>query len=194
MKKTLFLTLALVIVFSLASCATAGVGKNYEIPADSDFTYSSNWEKKTYIDAYQLPTNDKYIVTWATTGLFSNSATNGSECSAKLIINYRGEVEIMVYEYGKYLADSYSTDYTYNYNIRNLNTEAVVAKGSAQLSDRFSIKYGEAADLMNILCKGGQYVITIAGGRYVKSVYVLAFDATGCAAALKSIFPVAAAQ
>ena len=186
-KSVLIIVLCLV---SLVSCASTRTGDDYEIPIDSDFTENpDNWEIKAYVDQFRLPTDNKYVVSWAIAGFFSNSATKGSECTAKLLINYEGEVEIVIYEYGKYLADAYSSE-SYTYTMENTETREIVSKGYATLTDRFTIDDEEATEIIDNLCKGGNYLFTIAGGKYTTSIYVISFDGSGCAAALKELFPV----
>lgn len=189
MKKIVIALICLISLLVLASCATPGTGSDYHIPIDSDFTENSDWELKAYIDSYGLPTENKYVMAWSKIGVFSNSATNGSSCDAKLLINYRGEVEIVIYEYGSYVADSYSADY-YTFTMMD-SSENLVTKGTAVLTSRFTIDGVEAAQVIDALCKGGVYEFRIAGGKYVKSIYHVYFDGTGCANELSKLFPIA---
>ena len=178
----------------MASCASTlfGYNEDYQIPSDSDFTVNDeNWELKAYVDEFRLPTDNKYIETTAIVGIFSNSATTGSECTAQLRINYKGLVEIVIYEYGQYRADAYSSE-RYTYNVTEVgNRDVVLSKGYATLTDRFSIEGESAVEVINTLCKGGSYIFSLAGGKYTTSIYVVTFDGTGCAAALSKLFPIA---
>lgn len=189
MKKIVFVLLCAFLLATLISCATL-LGNDYVIPSNSDFSADSNiWELKAYVDDFRLPTDKKYVTSMALSGLFSNSATTGSSCSAKILVNYRGEVEVVVYEYDKYRVDSYSSE-KYTYTLKGIDDGVVVSKGYTWLSDRFVINGDSAIEVIDALCKGGTYILTMAGGKYTTSIYVLTIKGTGCAAVLSEIFPV----
>ena len=81
------------------------------------------WELRYYVDEFQLPTDDAYIVnTQLIEGTFSNSATTNSDLLVKLLID-EYDVAIMMYEYGSYQVNNpYSSDWAY-YDVTMLDSE-----------------------------------------------------------------------
>lgn len=58
------------------------------------------WRVGDYVDNFKLPTGKHYIYT-ANTGVFTNSATNGSDLLVQVLCN-ENDVEINLLEYGSY--------------------------------------------------------------------------------------------
>ena len=102
MKKILCALLALTLALPCFACAE-------EAPT---------WEVKYYLDEFQEPTGDPYIVGGPFYGNFSNSATTNS--NLKAYVFYDGAyTSIRLFEYGRYqVSNSFSSDKGYIISIR----------------------------------------------------------------------------
>ena len=88
----------IVVLLCLTGCAsTAGYEYMNTVEVSGD---AGLWETKYYVDNFKNPTDEAYITT-TSIGTFTNSATNGSELIAKVIVN-ENNVEVELLEYGSY--------------------------------------------------------------------------------------------
>ena len=67
--------------------------KVYKMPADADYTATyANWGRGSYVDKYGVDTGESYIYNYTDDGLFTNTATRGSECEANFIFDAFNDV------------------------------------------------------------------------------------------------------
>lgn len=108
MKKVVLMLLALTMALT---CVSA-------FADDEDIQYGI-WELRAYVDEFDMPTDEYFIVATADKAKFSNSVTTDSELDAFLFCEELNEeqdyIEIRLYEYGDYrVKNPYSEAEEYN--------------------------------------------------------------------------------
>ena len=88
--------------------------------------YLGVWEKKYFVDQFNDPTDEKYIL-GLFTGTFSNSAANNRELTVKMLIyidNDNPRIGIELYEYGNSkVKNTYSKQREYYFKVKDENGE-----------------------------------------------------------------------
>lgn len=99
--KKISLLICLVLLIVLVGCASLLNTKGSEYMKTIEVTGDEGlWRVGNYVDNFKNPTGEHYIYT-TNTGVFTNSATNGSDLSVQLLCN-ENDVEIELLEYGSY--------------------------------------------------------------------------------------------
>ena len=179
MKKLCLLLLMLLFIFSSCSSLTSLFVP--AVPKDAIMTpdENRNWAIKNYVDSHGIDTDDMYVET-RFSGTFSNTATQGSNCSGELLVNDDREVQIFIYEYGNLTASGFGKDDEYNLTIWDSKTDEILVKDSAWLSDdRFIVD--KPSKVINALATHENIRMRLHGGKYTTSTYVFSFDASGFA-------------
>lgn len=118
------------------------------------------WEIKYFVDEFNMPTSDGYVGNRnLISGTFSNSATNNSELSVRLIVDSDGDVQIFLYEYGRSLVKNiFSKSKKYNVVMmdgagtrRTLSSGAIYSNGDRLMFSSAS----ENANIIQSLSAGG---------------------------------------
>lgn len=179
MKKTL--PLIIICLFLLAGCNSLSSLFRPTLPENAIMTadINNNWIQHYYIDEYGVETNTAYIET-NFAGIFSNSATQGSECSGTILVNAKKEVQIFIYEYNQYTASGFGTDDVYNLTIWDANSDEVLVKDKAwHGDDRFYPQ--NSRDIIDAIATHESVRVRLSGGKYSTSTYTFYFETSGFA-------------
>lgn len=121
----------------------------------TDTTQANIWETRTYVDKFKEGTDCWYITPIKELdGTFSNSATKDSELKASIVCDIKGDMFILLYEYGMMQVKNYSSSEYQDYviTVRPQNGEDAVFYGSIDpLGDRLFIDLEDIPPLMEIL-------------------------------------------
>ena len=111
------------------------------------------WQKKFYVDSFGDPTEKPYITNIGRIkGVFSNSATNGSELGVYFIIDSMDDIQFKLFEYnGNNPVKSYSTT-KYDISVKDKNGNIHKLYGSNS-SDRIRLVGYYATTLHGLLSK-----------------------------------------
>lgn len=178
MKKFLLVTTVLIIFSSCSSITSLFVPA---VPKDAVMTpdEKNNWTIGNYVDSHGIDTDDMYVKT-RFSGIFSNTATQESNCSGEFLVNDKREVQIFIYEYDSYMVGGFGQDDEYNLTIWDSKTDEVLVKGSAWLSDdRFIVE--KSSKVINAIATHENIRVRLHGGKYTTSTYLFSFDASGFA-------------
>ena len=171
MKKPILFVLALALALSA-------------VPAFAETASAGVWEKRAFVDEFNLPTDDYYVINKAPfTGTFSNSATTNSDLLAYLIID-ADYVGVRLIEYGDYVVkNSFSKDEVYSTALMDPAGEKYYFDGTmAAGSDRIVYK-SEARDMiLDALCQDGivRFSITEKDNEVSRYIFAVA-DTAGFA-------------
>ena len=177
-SKVLLVFVLLISVFTLSGC-----GGEDNTPSTSDdnssnttttettttatttaATESKIWEKKFYVDDFEQPTDEWYIINSTIfTGKFSNSATTDSTLYAYILVDAK-DVSIMLYEYGRNQVKNASSRYDEDYDITMLldDNSRVDVKGAIYPgNDRITITSGTKQKVIDALKNNKKVVFKI---------------------------------
>ena len=118
------------------------------------------WEIAYYVDEFGDPSNNGFIRnTNLISGVFSNSATDGSSLKVKFLIDSEDDVDIMLYEYDDNMVKGRDDSYSILVRYKGGNELSLVAKN---YSDRLSIAKKDAKKLINAFMQhGGEFKFII---------------------------------
>lgn len=178
MKKIISLILMLVMMISVSAFAEETLEK-----------YGA-WELRYTLDEFELPTEDKYIVSDFFEGKFSNSATSGSELSA-LVFCDTWYFSVRLLEYGGHIVNNpYSSARYYDIAVMAGNGEKYYMTGTMVpgMSSIYFLEDGEADKMVEILKAGGtiRFAITDRDNTLTKYSFVIT-DASGFAEAFDNL-------
>ena len=182
MKRSLIRIATLFIAFFiLTGCSTLSLPEDADMSPDTE----NNWAIKYYVDNYGAPTDKKYVQT-SFVGAFSNSATTGSLCTGLFRVNDSNRIEIVIHEYGEYIASGFGFDDTYYLTVKDDN-DNILATAEAWLGDdRFMVR-NNANDIVAAIATHDHVQMRLAGGKYSQSSYFFGFDTTGFASKAQSV-------
>ncbi len=169
-------------------------GRKLQLPTaySKDSTDSSDsqdvgiWTVKAYVDEFDLPTDDYYIVNEdAFDGTFSNSATTNSTLKAYLFYQAIGVsqgdiVSIRLLEYGNYkVTNPYSTSCDYNIVIMDSGGNKTQLKGR-MLPNSYDVYITDTQPILDALREGGTVRFAITEKEDPLTKYIITIDdATG---------------
>lgn len=169
MKRLISALLSLALLFALTSCKSDSdievedltpVESNAQDGLSSEPSDSTiNWELKYYVDEFKEPTEEWYITNsepfW---GEFSNTATEGSEVTVKLLIDQE-VLSIVLYEYGTNQVKNifYNNDIDYNITVR-------LPDGKDYETTGFMYGKNKAGDRIFIESPGKDYILEALQG------------------------------
>lgn len=142
------------------------------------------WTEAAYVDEFNLPTNDHYIVNdTAFDGTFSNSATANSSLKAYLFYEGTGKydiVRIRLLEYGNYRVNNpYSKSRDYNIVVMDSDGNKSHVKGT-MFSNSYDVYVTDEQPILDALKKGGAVRFAITEKDDPLTKYVISIDdATG---------------
>lgn len=147
------------------------------------------WVVKAYVDEFNLPTDEKYIVNSVPfNGTFRNSATSNSELNAYLFYTRAQNYDILsveLWEYGRYHVNNpFSQSRKYNVTVMDKDGYKSSVEG-VMYSDSYDLYFLDEQPVLDALKKGGtvrfsitekensltKYVITIEDAAGFSSVY-----------------------
>ena len=150
-------------------------------------TNFSSWEKGEYVDEFNTPTGDKYIITDCV-GTFSNSATSGSKLNASLQIDEKN-IGIMLWEYGSHLVKGI---YDYEkYNITILDDNGAKHYFTGTIYDGGTRVYFSSSDrsgVLNLLTQNNSLKIHLKTSKYTVSTYLFTVNCKEFSAIYASTF------
>ena len=138
-----------------------------------------SWELSEFVDEFDRPTGEKYLVTVAD-GTFSNSATTNSELIAAVQVTSE-DIAIFLFEYGRGNAVkcSYGTD-KYSITVLDQNGKKHYFDGGMyEGTNRIYLYSSDKTEFLNLLKKGGEISIYLVNDKYTLSEYLFSIDATG---------------
>ena len=148
-----------------------------KVVADSIAKYDEQglWELKYFVDEFNEPTKDGYIIQYCD-GVFSNSATTDSKLTGKVMITAKGELQVMLLEYGRNKVKSYSSSTKeYRVKIKEDGKDGIVFKGLVGFySDRLLFTQPEVVNLLKSGKKLKVYIIEAS--KYSNSAYLFSVD------------------
>ncbi len=188
MKKWLVLIfLPLVLLVSCATTPTTSSADVYEymktVPIINKGGLSS-WDVNSWVNEFNQPTGDKFIRQKnASTGTFTNSATNGSEMSAWLYCE-KSDFEIALIEYDMFPVTGGSSDYPYSVEISISFGDTIQRLGNYSFTGkRIYVHYPKAvlqlykAFVENPTVK--MYIVVDNGFSDIKNTYLFDINTSG---------------
>lgn len=135
----------------------------------------STWEKGTFTDEFNQPTNDHYIVTWAT-GTFSNSVASNRTLKAAVQIT-KTDIAIMLWEYGNSLVKGIF-DYTpYTITILDTNKRKINVMGTLyDGGQRVYIDDNYIQTVLDLLQQNGTLSFYLVDNKYSISTYLFSIE------------------
>lgn len=206
MKKIALLILALLIMLSSLTLATADNAADYSfldgmtldeltalktevesrISKEKANAAASNtddlgiWQVRYYVDEFQLPTTEGYITTTQyVIGTFSNSATTNSTLKVVWLID-KDDVAIKLLEYGSNVVKSSYDSTTYSILMLDPDNNRVSMTGTMYKgSDRIYIGESYESTVLEALKKNGSVTFKIEEqGKYATSSYLFTMSDT----------------
>jgi hypothetical protein len=147
------------------------------------------WRIGYYVDEFGEPTKDAFIGTNSLiSGTFSNSATENSDLTVKLLISNPQDVSIQLFEYAGNNPIKAVIDRGYKIKVKQ-DTLPPVNLYASNSSDRLSLNKNDSKKLNNLLLKGGYFKFFIVEvSEYSKSSYYFEIpDASGYNNAIKQL-------
>lgn len=173
------------IISTIGSQKTETTGTNME-SLETKKEPQNKWILSNYIDEYGLPTNTQYVQSkfW---GAFSNVATKQSSCEGYFLVNERNEIQIIIYEYGTYLASGFGRSDIYYMTVLDANTNEVLATTKTwHGDDRFFVEDSET--IIQNLMNHSNILIRLNGGKYTNSTYLFELDTYGFSNTYQKMF------
>lgn len=113
------------------------------------------WEKKFYVDDFQQPTSEWFLVTEIYDGKFSNSATTNSQLAVAVTID-DDHLCFILYEYGSHqVKNIHSKAEYYTVSVRDSFGNTYDYNGYIPSSaDRITFDYSTASSIINLMSSG----------------------------------------
>lgn len=201
MKKLLPLFLTLAMLISLCACnntyeKSVQTSKAPAEPDNSIETETHLWIARNYIDEFEQPTDESYIVNSTYfVGTFNNSATTKSKLRVKVIVdggfNGKGRVTFFLYEYGSHQvknSSSISSDY-YNITMRtddgtDVKLTGVMYRGS----DRIYVEDKYVQNVIDALSEGTTTYFYIEDSERTTTNYLFSVSSDNFAELYEELF------
>ena len=141
------------------------------------------WIMKAYVDEFDMPTDDYFIVSDTLFGKFSNSATTGSKLSAYIFCNEFSDspkeyIKIRMFEYDSYRVDNpYSKGKFYDITMMdNAGTKYYLEGYIPSQSADISVYDEDAQTIINALKAGGTVRFAIVPSEKSQDKYSFAIE------------------
>lgn len=178
-KKILSLILIIVICMSLCACENGGEDNEKD-----------DWIIKYYVDEFDTPTDEWYIVNselWV--GTFSDSATNNSELSAKVLVDDRC-ISLALFEYSYWQVKNSSTRNMDYYDITlklEDGTQVEVSGVIPQSGERIYISQLYTSDVLEALLGEGTVQFYVEDVSHPITNYLFSVDCSNFAELYNSV-------
>lgn len=173
MKNFLFIGL---VCLCLSSCLSFENNEAFNYMSTVNVTGDWGvWQKRFYVDEFKQFTKDAYIKT-SLNGVFSNSATNGSELMVNIIGN-KNNIEFDLLEYGNYPL-SLIGDYNISIKI-SCNGETIKLGGASYSETTKRLKVYDSLTLMKAFVENSEVIMRIDIDNYGLSSYLFKVNTAG---------------
>ena len=190
MRRISIMMLGLILVLIFASCdapldtsnqTTAGKQPNQTLPENNvDIEYNA-WELGEFTDEFKKPTGEKYVVTTAYDGTFSNSATTNSDLIAAVQVT-DVEIAIMLWEYGNHLVKGTFDYEDYSITVLDQDNQKHYLSGTIyQGGNRIYVDSKDRYALLQLLRQDGEISFYLESSKYSTSTYLFTIVTTGFA-------------
>lgn len=142
--------------FELDSLRTAFVADSIKL-----FKEQGHWELKHFVDEFQEATDNGYLQISAK-GVFTNSATAGSELNAKLLVTEEDhQIQLFLYEYGDNPVTNYSSSSSQKYKVSLLNDSEKIRLSGYMYEDRISFEKKYQDQFLEMIKNGGSVKVLV---------------------------------
>ena len=122
-KKGLIVLVALVVLIVIIAIAGSGSKKKgneaeatetvkatvTETTTEEETTAAAVWKLRHYVDDFKEEVASEWYIEGNFEGVFSNSATTDSKCTANVLYDYRDKATIFLYDYGRSQLKNYGS-------------------------------------------------------------------------------------